>query len=169
MRYLKLILIAVIILGGLFTLISLLMPSRVMVARTVLIDATPARVFSNINNLNTWSSWFAPLKGPVEKTFSPGSRSLKWESQGKENQLILKDTSAFFSHLVLLRDGHNPLDIYFSTDTIEVVRSLQLEMRVIRKLKWYPWEKFAAIVEDNMAGHAYEETLKDLKAYIEKR
>lgn len=169
MKKIKLVFIAFVILAGLITLISLLMPSKVMVARTVLIDTTPAAVFSKINNLKTWPSWFSPLAGDRSVVFHADLRSMEWESGGKKNQLLLKDTTHFSSHVVLSREGHNPLDIYFSTDSIEVVRSLQLEMRVVRDLKWYPWEKFAGIVEDNMAGHAYEATLKSLKAFIEKR
>lgn len=169
MRYLKLILIAIIMLGGLLTLISLLMPSRVMVARTVLIDAPPSVVFEKINNLQTWPQWFLPIMDSSSKYSDSSAHELKWMLNGIENRIILKDSMQFGSHFLLMRPGHNPLNLYFTADSIEVVRSLQVEMRIVRDLKWYPWDKFSGIVEDNVAGHAYEATLKSLKAYIEKR
>jgi len=169
MRIIKLVIIAVVMLGGLVTLIGLLMPSRVMVARTVLIDASPKQVFSTINQLQTWHLWFGPLMNDTVDTVNPASGKLKWVTGGKENILLLKDTSAGFSHFILTRKGQNPVNIFFSADSIEVVRSLQLEMRVVRDLKWYPWEKFSGMLEDHVTGPAYEATLKSLKAYIEKR
>jgi hypothetical protein len=44
----------------------------------------------------------------------------------------------------------------------------QVEWLAVANLKWYPWEKFAGIFMDQMAGPGYEAALRDLKAHCEK-
>lgn len=169
MKFIKPLLIAVVFLSLLITLISLLMPSTVMVARTVLIDAPPAKVFATIDDMNSWPAWFTPLKEKKIVSADNSTHSIQWESDNEMNKIQLKDDSRFLSHFTLERKNENNIDLFFSTDSIEAVQSLQLEMRTVRKLKWYPWEKFSGIFEDNVSGPAYEATLKSLKAFIENR
>lgn len=138
-----------------------------MVARTVLIDASPAKVFATVNNVGSWPSWFTPMMDKKIVRIDSLNHTIQWESDKEINTLQLKDNSRFISHFILERKSQNNIDLFFSTDSIEAVQSLQLEMRTVRKLKWYPWEKFSGIFEDNVSGPAYEVTLKSLKTFIE--
>lgn len=169
MRFIKPVLLAIFFFCVLITLISLLMPSTVMVARTALIDAPPAKVFAAINNMESWPDWFSPMKNKKNILIEPSAHAIHWGPETDLNSVKRIDSSRFLSHFILEKKNQNTIDLFFSTDSIEAVQSLQLEMRTVRELKWYPWEKFSGMFEDKVSGPALEETLKSLKSFVESR
>src|SRR5687767_4039749 len=50
-------LVAVPVLAGGLTLFALLLPSQYKVEKSVLIEASPETVFTNLNNLSRWQKW----------------------------------------------------------------------------------------------------------------
>ena len=72
MRFLKTILIGIIGLGILVGIVGLFIPNEVRVEREILINASPERVFSQVNSLeqfNQWSPW-ADLDPDTKYTYS---------------------------------------------------------------------------------------------------
>jgi hypothetical protein len=47
--------------------------------------------------------------------------------------------------------------------------AMQVEWRVLTKLKWYPWEKFYGIFIDKLTGPGYEVALNNLKELAENK
>jgi len=169
MKFIKPLVLIVLILGSMITLISLFMPSRVMVARTILIDAPPNFIFSYIDRVETWPDWFSPVQNQHTEIIKGTRDTLVWKSGGEINRIYLSNNSSYMAHFILDHSNHHPIDLFFTTDTIQAVNSLQVEMRSVRRLKWYPWDKFAGIFEDNISGPVYDSTLHSLKGYIEQQ
>jgi L-rhamnose isomerase len=45
--------------------------------------------------------------------------------------------------------------------------SVQVVWYIIEDLKWYPWEKFYGMMAEKMKGPLMQQSLDDLKAYLE--
>lgn len=159
----------VIALAGLFlfiTLLSLFIPSRVMITRGVVVRADAAKVFEQVNTLQNWKNW-----QPVFKNDSANIRinrdTADWISKDKDNRVIITGRSGNSISVSLIREGENTV-----LNTIRVLpladsNQVQVEWNVLIKLKWYPWEKFYGIFIEKITGQGYEDALKSLKSFCE--
>lgn len=160
----------VLVLGGLFifiTLLSLFIPSRVMISRGVVIHASAQTVLAQVNDLARWKNW-----QPVFKNDSAnirfGSNSAEWMSGNRKNVFTITEKMANGISASLTREGEN--------DVLNTIRILplsdstrvQAEWNVLIKLKWYPWEKFYGIFIEKITGQGYEDALNGLKEYCER-
>ena len=165
-----------IVLAGLFifiTILSLFIPSKLMVTRAVVINAHADKVFNEISNLQNWKHWqpvFINDSANIrfETDASGISNSCEWESKGKKNKVIItaKEENAITASLI--REGEN--DVFNSIKVLPLADSnqVQTEWNVLIRLKWYPWEKFYGIFIEGITGQGYEDALNSLKAYVEK-
>ena len=162
-------------LAGLFimiTLVSLLIPSKVVVSRGVVVNSTSPLVFTEIANLQNWKHWQPVFKTDSAKinfiTDSAGiSNSCEWESNGKKNKLLITATTTNQITTSLLREGENEVINIISILPLTDSNQVQVEWRAITKLKWFPWEKFYGIFIEKLTGSGYEEALNSLKTYVE--
>jgi len=157
--------------AGLFimiTLVSLLIPSRVVVSRGVEVNATAAKVFAEINNLRNWQHWHPVFKNDSSKV-SYSNSSCEWESNGKKNKFLITADSAQRVTISLEREGENAVTNYISVLPLSDSNRVQVEWRAVNKLKWYPWEKFYGIFIERFSGPGYEDALNGLKGYVEAR
>ena len=98
----------------LITLVSLLMPSNVMTANTIMINASKEKVAGLLSDLNEWKSWhplFTDKNSGIELS-SPASgvnASAKWSTNGKENTLIIKESTPSGVRFSLKRTGENEI------------------------------------------------------------
>ncbi len=161
--------------AGLFiviTLLSLLMPSRVMIVKTVVIHSKPAIVFNEIADLKKWKHWH-PLFIQDSSTMQISNQSsgvnayAEWPSNGKQNKLRITEVLTNQLKTSLSRAGENDINNIISVSTLNDSNNVQVEWRVITKLKWYPWEKFSGIFVEKMTGPGYETALNNLKEFIE--
>jgi len=165
----------IIALTGLFvfvTLLSLFIPSKVIVTKAVVINANTEKVFTEISDLQNWKHWQPVFKKDAAQikfdTDSSGvSDSCEWESKGKKNKLRITGRKDNVVTATLLRDGGN--DIFNTLRVLPLQNSnqVQAEWIVMIKLKWYPWEKFYGIFIEKISGEGYEEALNSLKEYVE--
>jgi len=172
MRLIKGFIIAI---AGLFifiTILSLFIPSKIMVTRGVVIHAGAEKVFAEISDLQNWKHWQPVFKndsGNIKfKTDNTGmSNSCEWDSKGKKNKIIITDRNDKTITASLLREGEN--DVFNSIRVLALADSnqVQAEWNVLIKLKWYPWEKFYGIFIENVTGQGYEAALNSLKEYVE--
>ncbi|HMU11623.1 MAG TPA: hypothetical protein PKC54_16535 [Ferruginibacter sp.] len=161
----------VIALVGLFvfiTLLSLFIPSKVMISRGVVIHAGAAKVFDQVNNLSNWKNW-----QPVFKNDSAHIRfsndSAQWISKNKTNTITITSRSENSISASIEREGENTV-----LNTIRILpladsNQVQAEWNILIKLKWYPWEKFYGIFIEKITGQGYEDALNGLKVYCEGR
>jgi len=163
-------------LAGLFiviTLFSLLMPSRVMTVRTVVIHGSKEQVFAEISDLQKWKRWhpvFIQDSGSAMHISEPSSGAnayAKWSSNGKENKLLITEVMPNQLKATLMRAGENDAMNIISVTALKDSNNVEAEWRVVTKLKWYPWEKFSGIFIDKITGPGYEAALNNLKELIE--
>ncbi len=161
--------------SGLFiviTLFSLLMPSKVMTVRTVIIHASADHVFGNISDLKKWKNWHPVfMQDSTTMHYSEPSSGVhafaEWTSNNKLNKLLITHQLKDQLKATLMRAGENDAENIISVTALKDSNNVQAEWRVLTKLKWYPWEKFSGIFIDKMTGPGYEAALNNLKELIE--
>jgi hypothetical protein len=164
-----------IVLSGLFifiTILSLFIPSKLMVSRAVVINANADKVFSEINNLQNWKHWqpvFMSDSAQMQfKTEANGiSNYCEWDSKGKKNIIEITGTKNNSITALLRRSGENDVQNTISVLPLSDSNQVQVEWNVLVKLKWYPWEKFYGIFIEKVSGQGYEDALNSLKNYVE--
>lgn len=165
----------IVAMAGLFimiTLVSLLIPSKVMVSRGVVVNAPAAKVFAAIGNLHQWKKW-----QPVFKSDSSGVQFgndstvvgsyCEWVTAGKKNKFVFTAKAEMQLTAALQREGENDVMNMISVLPLADSNKVQVEWKALTKLKWYPWEKFYGIFIEKMTGPGYDDALNSLKAYIE--
>ncbi|MEO8770031.1 MAG: hypothetical protein ABI402_08095 [Ferruginibacter sp.] len=165
------------VLAGLFimiTLISLLMPSKVMTVRAVVVHADHDLILSQINDLKKWKDWHPVFMSDSSNvTISTPSIGVNafvtWNTNGKENKFLITESDANHIKATLMRSGENDVANIISINPINYSTAVQVEWRVLTTLKWYPWEKFYGIFIDKLSGPGYEFALNNLKELAEKR
>ncbi len=172
MKLIKAVVFAVAGLFILVTLISLLMPSQVMTVRSVTIHGTTEQVFAQISDLGKWKDWHPVFMhdSNLIKLSNPSSGAnawAEWQTNGKNNKLIITSVTAGQLHASLERPGENATANIISVTALKDSNNVQAEWRSLTKLKWYPWEKFSGIFVDKVTGPGYEQALNNLKQLIE--
>ncbi len=154
----------------LITLVSLLMPSRVITAHTIMINAPKQNIANYLMDLKIWKEW-NPMLENEELSFTGPTTAVNsfitWKTNGKENwiKLLRKDySSLMFSQN---RTGDNAVINEIKIGSFKDDNELQVEWIGIHNLKWYPWEKFAGIFLDKVTGPAYDTALNRLKILAE--
>lgn len=150
----------------LITLISLLFPSKVLVAKSVQISADKAAVINEISNLRNWKNWHPVF---TANNIDADSASAIWQSNGKENRVELTVVDSASVHFLLKRAGENDIENIITVRPMTNSTQLSVEWLAINKLKWYPWEKFAGIFIDKVSGPGYQQALDNFKKYMEGR
>ena len=165
----------IIALTGLFIFISILslfIPSKIVVTKGVIINAGSDKVFAEIRNLQNWKHWQPVFKKDSANikfdTDSSGiSNSCEWESAGKKNKFIIKSQQDNVVTASLLREGENDILNVIRVSPLPDNNQVQVDWNIMIKLKWYPWEKFYGIFIEKISGQGYEDALNSLKGYTE--
>ena len=164
-----------IVLAGLFffiTILSLFIPSKLMVSRAVVINAASDKVFSEVNNLQNWKHWQPVfIKDSSQINFKTDSKGIsnycEWDSKGKKNIVEITRKRNNSIAAILKRSGENDVQNTISILPLADSNQVQVEWNVLIKLKWYPWEKFYGIFIEKISGQGYEDALNGLKNYVE--
>lgn len=160
---------------GLFvmmTLISLLIPSKVVIAKATTVQADSVKLFNEISDLKNWKHWHPVFMndsaGITYSEFTDKIHSFaSWTTTGKENKLLISKINYPVVEILLQRAGENDVINIFSVMPVLEQGNMQLQWQSITKLKWYPWEKFSGIFIEKMSGAGYEVALESLKKYLE--
>ena len=162
------------VLFGLFlivTLLSLFIPSKVMTVKAVVIYAPENKIVAQVADLKNWKNWHPVFKNDTDAIYSNPSSgvnaSVQWITANKINKLLITEASPKIIKALLIRPGEKNVENTISIVSIQDASGLQVEWRVLTRLKWYPWEKFGGIFIDKITGPGYETALNNLKDYIE--
>ena len=147
MKYVKFLVLNIIVFGVLFTLISLLFPSVIQTSKTINIGGGENKILSSLSDATSWKKWnmFSQTDSLTNATVMADSTMVvtKWEyNRGRKLQCEIA--------------------VYKSTTD-----SIPVSFTITEKLKWYPWEKFRALVADKAMSNAVELSLDNLKKQIE--
>ena len=173
MRLMKAFLTGAIGLFLVMTLLSLLIPSKVKVSRTTLINNTPAqKIFEQLSDLSQWKNWHPVFKSTnselvVSKDSATGKQVGTVNFDGKTAKIRLQEVDPTTIKFVLQSPGENDIQNEIILTPIPGQNNVEVEWRAINRLKWYPWEKFYGIFIDKLTGTSYEQALKGLKDYLE--
>lgn len=159
---------------GLFlfaTLFSLLIPSTIRISRSVVInDAALDSVLVRVAPLSRWSSWhpyFTSDSVQVDYREAADSSVVGLTVGSKRNRLQLMSRSDTLLQLQLETPDDKPIDIALRMHVVPDSKMVQVDWDATHRLRWYPWEKFAGIFLDKLAGPGYESALQHLKASVE--
>ncbi len=166
MRFVKLGLISGVFLFMLMLAFSLLIPSSVAVSRVVDINASADSVYKMVNDLSKWKLWL--------DNYDSSNASLTGITVGKDAQLKLNNSTVTIVEAsrqsiktVWQVSRSEPLSAYFNIISNQNPPLTTLQWQFNQKLKWYPWEKFAAIFSEKALAPSMEKSLDNLKKYLE--
>ena len=173
MRFLKPILL---VFTGLFivvTLLSLLIPSKIITAKAVSVQADSILLFKQISELKNWKNWHPSFSNDstsleIIKTKNAGLDKATWLQKGKKYSLVIIKNKYPLVQINIQAPGELDVVNIFTVMPVQEQGNMQVQWQSILQLKWYPWEKFSGIFMEKMAGQGNEEALKSLKRYMEK-
>lgn len=155
--------------GGLFlvmTLISLLIPSTIMTAKSITVQCDSTKLFDAVSNLQNWKKWHPVFVADSNKITATNTAA-SWSSNSKTNKLVVTKSSYPAVDFLVQRDGENDMENTIYVNRVEEGGNMQVQWKSIVKLKWYPWEKFGGIFVEKLSGAGYEVALASLKKYVE--
>ena len=165
MRIIKLGILSVFFFSLLITTISLLMPSTIFVSRSININAPKDSVYAHLVDLHKWKDWCVNMDStPV--TFSSKSTG-KGAFAKVDKTTIMIDSASTENISTTWQSSSSFLSSSFNflPNKNNAVTSLQWQFT--NHVKWYPWEKFAAIFSDKSIGAFMEKSLDKMKATLE--
>ncbi len=147
------------------TLVSLLIPSRVVLTKSAELLATPVAVMDTVQQLSTWSRWFPVLEAYKENisSLSISKKSISWLHNGKASSVEVleqqKNAIRFLYKSAANPDVENMITCFVIDNK---PNSSNVEWTAVTKLKWYPWEKFSGLFIEKLTGAGYEYGLAQL-------
>ena len=177
MRFLKRVLLIILIVIICLVIFSFLLPSTVKVERKVNIEASSELIFKQINELKNWKNWtvWAEKDSSIYLNLSAYSKpsegvgaTFKWESENDEvgeGQLKIIKSQPFETIEAMLDFGSGDALSYWNfqqkEDLIEVTWGINLDLGFNPISKW-----FGLFMEDYLASDI-EKGLEKLKKYSE--
>jgi hypothetical protein len=167
MRYIKFSIIGLIILFILLTSIGLLMPSFVIVGRSVEINAPLDSIRFYTNDPLHWIYWIngADTTNFKQLTKTTTEKNSKIKLDSYTITVVDNDTKYIITSWTSEKGKEqlNRLQLYpKSASSITVDWSFQ------QQLKWYPWDRLSGMFNDNVLGPLMEVSLNNLKQICEK-
>ena len=170
MKVIKFAVLSLIVLVLVLTVLSLLFPSDLRVARAVNIAAPKEKVFGAISDLRAWKDWNQFLRPNTLSNVRYSSPSAGKGAVLTADELTIRETAADSEGIQLhwsLKggkevDGGFQFGTSMNADSLAVVWYFDLHFR------WYPWEKLGIFVYDRKLGPIMEESLTGLKQFVEK-
>lgn len=165
------------VLGALFIfciigLLSLLLPSKVTVTKSVWMEAPANDIHLQISNLANWKNWYPPMQGD--------NVSIRMDSSGNNmvHSVFLKDEKGREVLLHLIKATPDTIVVRAEKHTSTKIvyqfvlhpqkkEKIQLTLNVNAHFQWYPWEKIKGIFFDKLSGPQYESVLQSLKEFVE--
>ena len=154
-------------------LLSLLLPSKVSLAKSVEINTTPGKIRDQILNFDQWKNWYPAFKDEnITVIKNPPANNIL-------NSVTLKDKQGKNITLNLIDSNQNIIDIQVKSSSSTKVdyqfilipktnNQILLTWNINTDLGWYPWKRIQGIFLDKFSGDQYEAALSNLKKAAEK-
>ena len=172
MRFVRFFLSILVIFAIIF-LLSLLLPYKVTVAKSVLINAPKTLVHKQVDDFKNWKNWYPAFQAEnVDITANspkPGIiKSVSVKDKEKELQFDLIRLEPNIIDIKLNNQSSAKVDYHFIFSTHSDGKT-QITWNVNTAMKWYPWEKAKGIFLDKVSGPQYEAALANLKKAVENK
>ena len=164
------IIIIVVFLG----LLTLLLPSKVTVTKSVLIKAGAEAVRNEILHFCNWKDWYPAFQNEkiVINIDSSGSGAQKSvtikEEHGKELSFYFTEIKKDTIQINVISSSFRNVNYQFILAPHSDAQT-QLSWDVNLIMKWYPWEKLKGIFLDKISGPQFEAALVNFKKAVEKK
>lgn len=174
MRFIKLLLISMIILGVVIFGLSLAFPSTAVVERTGVIQAPIDTVYAHISNLKAWDAWNPWTRPDTTATLvysDPPSGTGAWYSwDGKLNSgkvTVLDSDPAKGIHYLLDIKSVRPVNGGIELKPTADGKATAIFWHMEIKLGMLPWWKLRGFVADRVYGPAMNDGLTKLSRICE--
>ena len=150
-------------------LASLLLPSKVTITKSVLINAPIEKVQNQLTHFDQWKNWYPAFKNEdvtVIKNPSKTNSVILKNNKGKNIDLTLVQAKPYAID-VDLRSSPSKKVSYEFIITRKANNKIQLRWNINAELGWYPWNRIWGIFLDKVSGSQYELALKNLKKVVE--
>ena len=150
------------------TLLSLLLPSKVSVTKSVGINAPYTEVYKYINNFQKWSEWFLPMEdSSVHITYGDAFVTLQ-DTKGKI--ITFEKMPSTIDTLNIALKSKSSTHVFYQFLLIpQNAENTQLVFNINTDFNWYPWEKIKGMFLDKMTGPMYQKSLYQLEKKVEGR
>lgn len=170
MRGAKLFLAAVLILLFFISAITIFLPSKITVSKSVIINAEKSVIAEEITNFNNWKNWYPAFQNKnvsiqIFKRNNTSFVNLTNENNQKLRLVVLKSGAEDIE--ISVNDNKNNSKIYQFLLISNGNGETQIIWNANIFLGWYPWKKIGGIFLDKLTGPGYEVTLQHLKAAAE--
>ncbi|MFY0255121.1 SRPBCC family protein [Chitinophaga sp. 30R24] len=174
MRFIKLVLISVIVFGCMAFLISLVFPSTAVVERTGVIQAPIDTVYAHVSNLKAWGQWNPWTRPDTTATlvFSDPSygagASYSWSGKENSGKVTILDSEPekgvhYLMDIKNIRPVHGGIELKRTADGKATAIFWHMEI----KLGLLPWWKLRGFMADRIYGPAMDSSLTKLSRICE--
>lgn len=149
-------------------LMSLLLPSKVTIAKSVLINAPIEKVQNQLIHFDQWKNWYPAFKDEnviVKNSSNPNSVRLT-NNRGKNVDLTITQPNPYLINVDVHSSSSEGVTYEFIL-TPKAGNKIQLTWNINAQLGWYPWNRIWGIFLDKVSGSQYELALEDLKKVVE--
>lgn len=170
MRLLKQVAIGLFVFSIILLLISLLLPSRVNVSKSVLVHASHRNVLTAVLQIEDWKNWNPILQdSTIKYTIQP--HYAEWVSKdGVLNSIKLEQLTADSINMIIFSENKQVFSSGFTVVTHQTDSLFtKVEWWISEDIKWYPWEKFYGLFSESFRDAYMENSLQMLKRYVESR
>lgn len=146
---------------------TLMLPSRITVAKSVVIKAPPQKVMSQLDNFSSWKNWYPPMqKKEVQAiTNGPSQITLK-DQQGKQVNMQMRTATPDTVEVQLQSSSAQPVNYQFLLRKRQDGDAL-LTLNVNIQYKWYSLQKIRGVFQDKISGPQYDQVLRQIKKVAE--
>ncbi len=162
MRFIKLGIISLATLFLLITVIGSLLPSNVIVSRTIDINTTSLNVYYFVADMKNWCKWMSGVNENSFKVLSYNKGKIIKARIGSNEVSIINETQDSVSTLWKGKNNRQQLSNF------TIIQNKPLKVTTVNwifqeHVQWYPWQKISTIMNDKILGPEMEKSLEKLK------
>ena len=153
------------------SLLSLLLPSKVSVTKSVGINAPYSEVYTYVNDFQKWPEWFLPMEedSSVQITYKNDHSSVTLKD-AKGVELIFEKIPSTADTINIALKSKSSADVFYQFILIpQSAQKTQIVFNINTYFKWYPWERIKGMFLDKMTGPMYQKSLYQLEKKVEGR
>ena len=157
MRLIKLAFLSFIVLFGILTAMSLLIPSHVRISKAINLKAAEDSVLHLVRDIGQWPRWHPAFTGATEP-----------EKILQENQISITkiQSSDSLVQMKWQQQGRRPVLNSWELHRYHHTDSITLQWYMDFHLQWYPWQKFSSLFYEGTYGKMMENGLTNLQETV---
>lgn len=165
MRMFKFALLSASLIIVLVILLSLLLPSRVVVSRAIDLSVAKSKIWEGLHDLPQWPVWNSMTTAAGKQTWSVATDSLV----GTQMTIVLLPNQGDTLPMQWISENGKAMKAGFVVHQSADGSSSVLQWYFDFQLGWYPWEKFTSIILDKQLGPLMEQSLEGFKQELARR